>query len=216
MTKRLLLLLVSLGFFSFAMAQEDASAASDAAVEQAEDEDDAEPEEVVVVGSRIARNEYDVAQPVTIIYGEEYDNRGYTNAADALFDVPGIGVTNSLTSGSGGNFGNQSTLSVGQSLANNFGLGSGRTLVLINGRRFVGSTSPFGSGGGGNAVDINNIPSQMIDRVEILNAGGSAIYGSDAIAGVINYVLKDNYEGSNASLVYDCLLYTSPSPRDSR
>ncbi len=136
MTKRLLLLLVSLGFFSFAFAQEDASASSDVAVEQAEDdaEDDAEPEEVVVVGSRIARNEYDVAQPVTIIYGEEYDNRGYTNAADALFDVPGIGVTNSLTSGSGGNFGNQSSLSVGQQLANNFGLGSGRTLVLVNGR----------------------------------------------------------------------------------
>ena len=206
MTKRLLLLLVSLGFFSFLIADEENPAAGESAAEQVEAgdaEDDAEPEEVVVVGSRIARNEYDVAQPVTIIYGEEYDNRGYTNAADALFDVPGIGVTNSLTSGSGGNFGNQSTLSVGQSLANNFGLGSGRTLVLINGRRFVGSTSPFGSGGGGNAVDINNIPSQMIDRVEILNAGGSAIYGSDAIAGVINYVLKDNYEGSNASLVYD-------------
>ena len=206
MTKRLLLLLVSLGFFSFLIADEENPAAGESAVEQVEAgdaEDDAEPEEVVVVGSRIARNEYDVAQPVTIIYGEEYDNRGYTNAADALFDVPGIGVTNSLTSGSGGNFGNQSTLSVGQSLANNFGLGSGRTLVLINGRRFVGSTSPFGSGGGGNAVDINNIPSQMIDRVEILNAGGSAIYGSDAIAGVINYVLKDNYEGSNANLVYD-------------
>ena len=194
MTKRLLLLLVSLGFFSFLIADEENPAAGESAAEQVEAgdaEDDAEPEEVVVVGSRIARNEYDVAQPVTIIYGEEYDNRGYTNAADALFDVPGIGVTNSLTSGSGGNFGNQSTLSVGQALANNFGLGSGRTLVLINGRRFVGSTSPFGSGGGGNAVDINNIPSQMIDRVEILNAGGSAIYGSDAIAGVINYVLKD-------------------------
>ena len=206
MTKRLLLLLVSLGFFSFLIADEENPAAVESAVEQVEAgdaEDDAEPEEVVVVGSRIARSEYDVAQPVTIIYGEEYDNRGYTNAADALFDVPGIGVTNSLTSGSGGNFGNQSSLSVGQSLANNFGLGSGRTLVLINGRRFVGSTSPFGSGGSGNAVDINNIPSQMIDRVEILNAGGSAIYGSDAIAGVINYVLKDNYEGSSASLVYD-------------
>ena len=206
MTKRLLLLLVSLGFFSFLIADEENPAAGESAVEQVEAgdaEDDAEPEEVVVVGSRIARSEYDVAQPVTIIYGEEYDNRGYTNAADALFDVPGIGVTNSLTNGSGGNFGNQSSLSVGQALANNFGLGSGRTLVLINGRRFVGSTSPFGSGAGGNAVDINNIPSQMIDRVEILNAGGSAVYGSDAIAGVINYVLKDNYEGSNATLVYD-------------
>ena len=203
MTKRLFLLLVSLGFFSIAFAQEDASASSEVAVEQAEDEDDAEPEEVVVVGSRIARSEYEVSQPVTIVYGEEYDNRGYTNAADALFDVPGIGVTNSLTNGSDGNFGNQSDLSVGQALANNFGLGSGRTLVLVNGQRFVGSTSPFGSGGGGNAVDINNIPSQMIDRVEILSAGGSAIYGSDAIAGVINYVLRDNYEGSSATIIYD-------------
>ena len=205
MTKRLFLLLVSLGFFSVAFAQEDASASSEVAVEQAEDEDDAEPEEVVVVGSRIARSEYEVAQPITIIYGEEYDNRGYTNAAEALFDVPGIGVTNSLTQNSDpdSSFGNQAGLSVGQQLANNFGLGSGRTLVLVNGQRFIGSTSPIGGYGSGNAVDINNIPSQMIDRVEILNAGGSAVYGSDAIAGVINYVLKDNYEGSNATVVYD-------------
>ena len=76
-------------------------------------------------------------------------------------------------------------------------------MVLVNGRRFVGSTSPFGSGGSGNAVDINNIPSVMIDRVEIVNAGGSAVYGSDAIAGVINYVLKDDYEGAAMTLVYD-------------
>ena len=203
MTKRLLLLLVSLGFFSFVEAREATDASSDVVVETADDEDEAEPEEVVVTGSRIARTQYEVAQPVTIIYGEEYENRGYTNAADALFDVPGIGVTNSLTSGSGGSFGNQSQLSVGQALANNFGLGSGRTLVLVNGRRFVGSTSPFGSGGSGNAVDINNIPSVMIDRVEIVNAGGSAVYGSDAIAGVINYVLKDDYEGAAMTLVYD-------------
>ena len=203
MTKRLLLLLVSLGFFSFIEAQEASDDSTDVVVETADDEDEAEPEEVVVTGSRIARTQYEVAQPVTIIYGEEYENRGYTNAADALFDVPGIGVTNSLTSGSGGSFGNQSQLSVGQALANNFGLGSGRTLVLVNGRRFVGSTSPFGSGGSGNAVDINNIPSVMIDRVEIVNAGGSAVYGSDAIAGVINYVLKDDYEGAAMTLVYD-------------
>ena len=203
MTKRLLLLLLSLGFFGVVYAQEDTGSTGSTEVQTEDDEDEAEPEEVVVTGSRIARSEYEVAQPVTIIYGEEYENRGYTNAADALFDVPGIGVTNSLTSGSGGNFGNQSSLSVGQSLANNFGLGSGRTLVLVNGRRFVGSTSPYGSGGSGNAVDINNIPSVMIDRVEIVNAGGSAVYGSDAIAGVINYVLKDDYEGAEMSIVYD-------------
>ena len=203
MTKRLLLLLVSLGFFSFIEAQEASDASAEGVVETADDEDDAEPEEVVVTGSRITRTQYEVAQPVTIIYGEEYENRGYTNAADALFDVPGIGVTNSLSAGSGGSFGNQSSLSVGQALANNFGLGSGRTLVLVNGRRFVGSTSPFGSGGSGNAVDINNIPSVMIDRVEIVNAGGSAVYGSDAIAGVINYVLKDDYEGAAMTMTYD-------------
>ena len=206
MTKRLLLLLVSLGFYGLAFADQEVDEAADPVVEQVEtgdDSDEAEPEEVVVTGSRIARTQYEVAQPVTIIYGEEYENRGYTNAADALFDVPGIGVTNSLTSGSGGSFGNQSSLSVGQALANNFGLGSGRTLVLVNGRRFVGSTSPFGSGGSGNAVDINNIPSVMIDRVEIVNAGGSAVYGSDAIAGVINYVLRDDYEGAAMTLTYD-------------
>ena len=203
MTKRLLLLLVSLGFFSFIEAQEASDDSTDVVVETADDEDEAEPEEVVVTGSRIARSQYEVAQPITIIYGEEYENKGYTNAADSLFDVPGIGVTNSLTNGSGGGFGNQSSLSVGQALANNFGLGSGRTLVLVNGRRFVGSTSPFGSGGSGNAVDINNIPSVMIDRVEIVNAGGSAVYGSDAIAGVINYVLRDDYEGASMTLTYD-------------
>ena len=206
MTKRLLLLLVSLGFYGLAFADQEVDEVADPVVEQVEtgdDSDEAEPEEVVVTGSRIARTQYEVAQPVTIIYGEEYENRGYTNAADALFDVPGIGVTNSLTNGSGGGFGNQSSLSVGQALANNFGLGSGRTLVLVNGRRFVGSTSPFGSGGSGNAVDINNIPSVMIDRVEIVNAGGSAVYGSDAIAGVINYVLKDDYEGAAMTLTYD-------------
>ena len=206
MTKRLLLLLVSLGFFGLTFADQEVDEAVDAVEEQVmtgDDEDEAEPEEVVVTGSRIARSQYEVAQPITIIYGEEYENKGYTNAADALFDVPGIGVTNSLTNGSGGGFGNQSQLSVGQALANNFGLGSGRTLVLVNGRRFVGSTSPFGSGGSGNAVDINNIPSVMIDRVEIVNAGGSAVYGSDAIAGVINYVLKDDYEGAAMTLVYD-------------
>ena len=206
MTKRLLLLLVSLGFYGLAFADQEVDEVADPVVEQVEtgdDSDEAEPEEVVVTGSRIARTQYEVAQPVTIIYGEEYENRGYTNAADALFDVPGIGVTNSLTNGSGGSFGNQSSLSVGQALANNFGLGSGRTLVLVNGRRFVGSTSPFGSGGSGNAVDINNIPSVMIDRVEIVNAGGSAVYGSDAIAGVINYVLRDDYEGAAMTLTYD-------------
>jgi len=70
MTKRLLFLLISLGFFGFTFAQEGADSASEEVVEVSEDEDEAEPEEVVVTGSRIARSEYEVSQPVTIIYGE--------------------------------------------------------------------------------------------------------------------------------------------------
>ena len=110
-----------------------------------------------------------------------------------MFDLPGVGVSNSLTAGTGSNgFGNQSQLSVGQAIANNFGLGSGRTLVLVNGKRYVSSAAlPFGTPQGGGAVDLNNIPSIMIERVEVVNAGGSTnVYGSDAIAGVINYILK--------------------------
>ena len=79
MTKRLLFLLISLGFFGFTIAQEDAGSASEEVVELSADDDEAEPEEVVVTGSRIARSQYEVSQPIQIIYGEEYENRGYTN-----------------------------------------------------------------------------------------------------------------------------------------
>ena len=79
MTKRLLLLLVSLGFFGLTFADQEVDEAVDAVEEQVmtgDDEDEAEPEEVVVTGSRIARSQYEVAQPITIIYGEEYENKG--------------------------------------------------------------------------------------------------------------------------------------------
>jgi outer membrane receptor protein involved in Fe transport len=92
--------------------------------------------------------------------------------------------------------GDQGGLGAGQQIAANFGLGSSRTVTLVNGRRFVGSQSPVGSAGSGLAVDLNNIPSALIDRVEVLPVGGAAIYGADAIAGVINFVLKEDYEGA--------------------
>tara|TARA_A200000113_G_scaffold56429_1_gene47626 strand:+ start:3747 stop:7010 length:3264 start_codon:yes stop_codon:yes gene_type:complete len=157
-----------------------------------EDEEDEEVvEEIVVTGSRIARDPNELAQPITIISGEEYRNRGYTNAAQALTDLPGVGTVNSLS-------GDQSGLSAGQQIAANFDLGSDRTLTLVNGRRFVGSQVPgsFVSAGSGNAVDLNNIPAALIDRVEVLPVGGAAVYGADAIAGVINFILKDDFEGA--------------------
>ena len=199
MTKRLFFLLISLGFFSFTQAQEDVDVES---VEVAEEEE-VEPEEVVVTGSRIARSEYEVSQPVTIIYGEEYENRGYTNASEALFDVPGVEIVNTVNTPLGSFNNNQASGGIGQSLASNFAIGSGRTLVLVNGKRFVSAISPEGAAGFGNAVDINNIPSALIERVEIVNAGGSAVYGADGIAGVMNFILRDDFEGSELNIVYD-------------
>jgi iron complex outermembrane receptor protein len=202
MTKRLFFLLISLGFFSVTFAQEDDEVDS---VEVAEEEEEVAPEEVVVTGSRIARSEYEVSQPVTIIYGEEYENRGYTNASEALFDVPGVEIVNTVNTPLGDFNNNQASGGIGQSLASNFGIGSGRTLVLVNGKRFVSGISPgaFASAGFGNAVDINNIPSALIERVEIVNAGGSAVYGADGIAGVMNFILRDDYEGQEFNVVYD-------------
>ena len=75
--------------------------------------------------------------------------------------------------------------------------------MLVNGKRFVSAVSPVGAAGFGNAVDINNIPSALIERVEIVNAGGTAVYGADAIAGVMNYILRDDFEGSQLNVVYD-------------
>jgi len=150
-------------------------------------------EEVITTGSRIARSPLEMAQPVTIISGEEFRIRAYTNAAQGLTDLPEVGAVNTLS-------GDQSGLGAGQQVAANFGLGSSRTVTLVNGRRFVGSQSPTGGAGSGLAVDLNNIPSALIDRVEVVPVGGAAVYGADAIAGVVNYVLKDDFEGAEISL----------------
>lgn len=150
-------------------------------------------EEVITTGSRIARNPLEMAQPITIISGDEIRQRAYTNAASALTDLPEVGSVNSLAGDQGG-------LGAGQQVAANFGLGSSRTVTLVNGRRFVGSQSPTGGAGTGLAVDLNNIPSAMIDRIEVVPVGGAAVYGADAIAGVVNFVLKDDFEGAEISI----------------
>jgi iron complex outermembrane receptor protein len=150
-------------------------------------------EEVITTGSRIARNPLEMAQPITIISGDEIRQRAYTNAASALTDLPEVGSVNSLS-------GDQSSMGAGQQVAANFGLGSSRTVTLVNGRRFVGSQSPTGGAGLGLAVDLNNIPSAMIDRIEVVPVGGAAVYGADAIAGVVNFILKDDFEGAEISV----------------
>lgn len=148
-------------------------------------------EEVVVTGSRIPRAGFDTMLPATVLDSEFLEARAFTNIADALNEVPAFGLPGSSTQGV------QSGFSVGQSFVNFFGLGSQRTLTLVNGRRFVSSNAPtiFSDGAPGLQVDMNVLPSSMIERVETIAVGGAPIYGADAIAGTVNVILKDDFEG---------------------
>lgn len=160
-----------------------AAAATDAAGEEMQ----------IVTGSRIARRDIESSSPIQIVDAKALDTRGFTTLADALNELPAFGVPGASPVGFG-----QSGFGAGQSFVNFLGLGSQRTLTLVNGRRFVSSNtgSVFGpTGTGGSQVDLNTIPTKMIERVETVAAIGAPIYGSDAIAGTINIILKKNFEG---------------------
>jgi iron complex outermembrane receptor protein len=181
------------GAIKFAVA--DTVLASDESIPQpAANKSDKKDEiaEIVVTGSRIARPDLERLQPTTIISSDLLDKRQFTNVIDALSELPAFGEPDSsLVGGASNGFGSQS-------FANYFGLGSQRTLTLVDGRRFVPENSPsiFGAtGSGGEQVDLNIIPTELIDRVETISIGGAPIYGSDAIAGTVNIILKHNYEG---------------------
>ncbi|WP_440523717.1 TonB-dependent receptor domain-containing protein [Sphingomonas sp.] len=157
--------------------------------------DDSNPndKEIIITGSRIARSgKYDTVEPVLTLDSKQIEARGFTTLGQALNELPAFGVPDSSP------IGGQSSFGPGQSFVNFFGLGSQRTLTLVNGRRFVGSntSSIFGpTGNGGDQVDLNVIPTKLIDRVETVAVGGAPIYGSDAIAGTINVILKKDYQG---------------------
>jgi outer membrane receptor protein involved in Fe transport len=152
-------------------------------------------DEIIVTGSRIPRPNFDSAQPMVVLGGEQIEQRGYTNVADALEELPAFGVPGSNPVGAAnqaGEFGS------GQNFVNFFGLGDQRTLTVVNGRRFVSSNtaSIFGpTGTNGSQVDFNILPTLLIDRIETIAVGGAPIYGSDAIAGTINVITKRNFQG---------------------
>jgi outer membrane receptor protein involved in Fe transport len=145
--------------------------------------------EILVTGSRISRAGYDTLEPAIVVSSEYLTQRSLTNVADALNELPGFGVGVNPD-------GNQSGFGVGQNFVNRFALGSPRTLTLVNGRRFVSTNaaSIFGNTPG-LQVDLNVIPTQLVERVENIAVGGAPVYGSDAIAGVVNVILKRNFEG---------------------
>lgn len=175
-----------------------AAFAQDAAPQQNADQDGTAAandgdKPILVTGSRIARKGLETASPIEVIDSKQLDARGYETIAQALNELPTFGVPGASPVGF-----NQSGFGAGQSFVDFLGLGSQRTLTLVNGRRFVSSNtaSIFGpTGSGGSQVDLNVIPTKLIERVETVAAIGAPIYGSDAIAGTINIILKKNYEG---------------------
>lgn len=140
--------------------------------------------EVVVTGSRIARPDIEASTPVQIINAEAITGQGAPNIADILQELPSVGTPGLARTNS-----NFLTSSNGVSTINLRNMGDKRTLVLINGRRIVSGV------GGTSTVDVNNIPTDLIENVQVLTGGASAVYGSEAIAGVVNFTLKENFEG---------------------
>lgn len=146
-------------------------------------------ETITVTGTRIRNPNLTSPEPVTVFSATQLRERGFTNVADALNELPGF--RGSVTPQGGQGFGQ------GANFLNSFGLGSNRTLTLFNGRRFVSSNvaSIFTNAGAGTQVDANILQSILIDSVETLTVGGAPLYGSDAIAGVVNYKLRSRYDG---------------------
>ena len=150
---------------------------------------DANDEMLVVTGSRISRPEIEYASPVQSITAANIQASGDTNITEFLLDSPALAgsLGNQRNAGSNTFFG-----SVGLNLLDLRNLGTQRTLVLVNGRRHVNAYP------GENSVDTNTIPVDLIDRVDILTGGVSAIYGADGVSGVVNFVMKRNFEGFSA------------------
>lgn len=143
--------------------------------------------QVTITGSSIRQISSETALPVTVLKSEDLAKAGVTNAEQALaFVTSNQSATNSAVS--------VGYTNGGASFADLRGLGPARTLVLLNGKRLV--MNPYNSGEA-SAVDLNTIPYGAVDRIEVLNDGASAIYGSDAIAGVVNFITKTEYQGLN-------------------
>lgn len=146
---------------------------------------------VEITGSRIKRTDTEGALPVQVIKREDIDKAGLTTAAEIIAKISAN--SNSLTDGVSINVGGYDQK--GFNSANLRGIGTSSTLVLLNGRRMANFASPGDDAG----VDLNNIPAGAIERVEVLLDGASAIYGTDAIGGVINFITRKDYQGVEVS-----------------
>ena len=145
-------------------------------------------EELVVTGSRIVRPEISSNAPVSVIRRDDILKSGYTSIGDLLINSPLITGTPSSTS-------KESNGGSGSTYFSLRGIGEARTLILLNGRRLP----PMGIGAAA-SPDLGAIPPAIVDRIEIFKDGASAIYGSDAVAGVVNIITRSDFEGIEASI----------------
>jgi len=164
-----------------AFAQEDSQAVEASSI------DEGTIEQVTVTGSRIARPNAVSPTPVTSLTAEDISLSGETNLGDFLNELPALRST--FSGQNSGRF----IGTVGLNLLDLRGLGTSRTLVLQDGRRHIASSV------GTSAVDVNTIPEDLIERVDVITGGASAIYGADAVSGVVNFVMKDDFEGLKIS-----------------
>src|SRR5262245_9241399 len=139
-------------------------------------------EEITITGTRVRRKDLTTPAPITVINKEQLQASGKVSIGDFLQSLPEQGNAINTTVNNGGNGATRVSLR---------GLGTDRTLVLLNGRRFV----PGGTGADA-SVDLNSIPTAAIERVEVLKDGASAVYGSDAIGGVVNIITRKDFAGS--------------------
>ena len=157
------------------------------------------PGDIVITGSRIRHNPLDQNSPITFVDHSDIEKTGLNSVSEVLQQLPSVGggLNNRFnTSGNNGNPPDGAGVGAGAAEIDLRHLGSKRTLVLVDGLRFVNGASASGVPG---SVDLNVIPESMIERVEVLQDGASAIYGSDAIAGVVNIITKSGQQGLQAS-----------------
>jgi iron complex outermembrane receptor protein len=145
-------------------------------------------DEIVVTGTRINRANLESTTPITQVTAADVVTQGVTRIEDLVNQLPQAFAAQNVTVSNG---------STGSATLDLRGLGSPRTLVLVDGRRM-----PYGNVVDASA-DINQIPTQMVERVDILTGGASAVYGSDAVAGVVNFVMKKDFEGVQVTSQYN-------------
>ncbi|NIL93568.1 MAG: TonB-dependent receptor [Woeseiaceae bacterium] len=148
--------------------------------------DEQQIEEVVVTGTRIKRRDFKSPSPLVTFDDEDFDFTGQPTVEEFLNQLPQFQPSLGRTTNNPGD---------GTARLNLRGLGSGRTLILLNGRRLAPT-------GVGSAVDVNNLPAALVERVEIITGGASTVYGSDAISGVVNFITFDEFEGFGADAGY--------------